>query len=112
MRNLLEEGLLLFNKGQYYEAHEVWEDLWRLTAEVPAKTFYQGLIQAAVGLHHLNRHNLIGARSQIQKAIRNLESGVGGSSGVDLPDLLRQLEGILSQRREGPSPPVLIARLK
>ena len=45
MRDLLEEGLLLFNEGKFYDAHEVWEDLWRATSDPVLKTCYQGLIQ-------------------------------------------------------------------
>ena len=25
-------GIVLFNRGDYFEAHEVWEDLWMETA--------------------------------------------------------------------------------
>src|SRR5271165_2510542 len=44
-------GIVLFNRHDFFEAHEVWEDLWMDTA-LPEKRFYQGLIQAAVGLCH------------------------------------------------------------
>src|SRR4051794_6508369 len=39
-------GILFFNRGDFFEAHEAWESLWMDTAG-PDKTFYQGLIQAA-----------------------------------------------------------------
>src|SRR5262249_26444350 len=44
-------GVLLFNEQAYFEAHEVWEDLWA-ESYGPERKFYQGLIQAAVGLCH------------------------------------------------------------
>ena len=53
-------GIVLFNRADYFEAHEVWEDLWMETA-APQKKFYQGLIQAAVGLCHFCNGNLRGA---------------------------------------------------
>ena len=119
MPNLLEDGLHLFNNGKFYEAHEVWEDLWRLTLDPPLKTCYQGLIQAAVGLHHLGRRNQIGAGSQLAKSIRNLRAGVCSTTGLDIPDLIQQLEGVLGDVSDGPEdkpdgPPRLlrIARLK
>jgi hypothetical protein len=102
MPNLLEEGLLLFNDGKFYEAHEVWEDLWRVTVDPPLKTCYQGLIQAAVGLHHLTRQNRIGAGSQLAKSMRNLRAGGTLTTGLDIPDLIRQLEGVLSAMPDGP----------
>ena len=53
-------GILFFNEGDYFEAHEVWEDLWADSAS-PERRFYQGLIQAAVGLYHFGNGNLGGA---------------------------------------------------
>jgi uncharacterized protein len=53
-------GVLLFNRGDYFEAHEVWEALW-MDTPAPEKKFYQGLIQAAVGLCHFANGNLRGA---------------------------------------------------
>ena len=42
-------GIVLFNRGDYFEAHDVWELLWQETFGED-RPFYQGLIQAAVGL--------------------------------------------------------------
>ncbi|MFL5241310.1 MAG: DUF309 domain-containing protein [Gemmataceae bacterium] len=54
-------GILFFNQRSFFEAHEVWEDLWADTPG-PERRFYQGLIQAAVGLYHYSNGNLRGAR--------------------------------------------------
>ena len=54
-------GIVLFNRGDYFEAHEVWELLWMECAS-PEKKFYQGLIQAAVALCHFCNGNVRGAR--------------------------------------------------
>ena len=72
MNDLLENGIKFFNAGRYFEAHEAWEDLWRQTGG-PLRLYYQGLIQTAVGLHHLERGNLTGARAQLGKALQKLE---------------------------------------
>src|SRR6266704_2929478 len=53
-------GIVLFNRGDFFEAHEAWETLWMETFS-PEKQFYQGLIQAAVGLCHFCNGNLRGA---------------------------------------------------
>lgn len=53
-------GLLFFNAGDYFEAHEVWEDLWHVATN-PERRFYQGLIQTAVALFHLGNRNVRGA---------------------------------------------------
>lgn len=54
-------GIELFNEGDFFEAHEAWEELWMETAG-EEKKFYQGLIQAAVSLCHFCNGNLRGAR--------------------------------------------------
>jgi len=53
-------GIVLFNRGDFFEAHEVWESLWMETF-TPEKKFYQALIQAAVGLCHFCNGNVRGA---------------------------------------------------
>ncbi len=50
-------GIQHFNACYFYEAHEVWEALWT-EYRGPARLFYQGLIQAAVGLHHFGNGNI------------------------------------------------------
>ena len=50
-------GVALFNKQQYYEAHEAWENVWREMTDSPrddAEIIIRGLIQFAAGLYSLN----------------------------------------------------------
>jgi hypothetical protein len=53
-------GIVLFNRGDFFEAHEVWESLWMDTCG-EEKRFFQALIQAAVGLLHFCNGNTRGA---------------------------------------------------
>ena len=53
-------GIVLFNRREFFEAHEVWEDLWGDCGD-RERRFYQALIQAAVGLYHFGNGNLRGA---------------------------------------------------
>src|SRR6266403_1301102 len=53
-------GIVLFNRGDFFEAHEVWESLW-MDEYGPERKFYQALIQAAVGLLHFCNGNVRGA---------------------------------------------------
>lgn len=46
-----------FNRGEYYEAHDVLEHLW-LQCEDANDLFYKGLIQLAGGFVHLRKHYL------------------------------------------------------
>jgi uncharacterized protein len=53
-------GVELFNRGDYFDAHEVWEELW-MDCPAAERRFVQALIQAAVALHHFERGNHAGA---------------------------------------------------
>ena len=71
--NLYARGIELFNQEEFYEAHEVLEDVWRLETG-PHKLFLQGLIQVAVAFHHHSTGNTVGARSLLRRATRNLSA--------------------------------------
>lgn len=45
-----------FNRGEYYEAHDVLEHLW-LQCEDDNEPFYKGLIQFAGAFVHLRKHH-------------------------------------------------------
>jgi len=93
MTPLLEDGIIFFNAGRYFEAHEAWEDLWR-PARGPLRLFYQGLVQAAVGMHHLSRGNLNGARAQLAKSLSRLEQYPDRFCGIDNGSLIRDLRSV------------------
>lgn len=44
-----------FNAGQYYEAHDVLEDLWLQDRSNPESAFYKALIQFAGAFVHLKK---------------------------------------------------------
>jgi predicted metal-dependent hydrolase len=52
----LARGRDLFNAGDYFEAHEAWEDAWREETGTVRRTLH-GLIQVAAGLHKATRQN-------------------------------------------------------
>jgi uncharacterized protein len=60
-------GLALFNAGEFYECHEVLEELW-LQATGNERQLLHALIQAAAALLHHQRGNLKGAISVQQRA--------------------------------------------
>lgn len=67
-----QEGLERFNRGEFFEAHESWEEVW-LAAPEPDKTFLQGIIQVSAAFHHYRRDNLMGAESLLGEGLRKLE---------------------------------------
>ena len=101
------QGIKLFNHREFFEAHEVLEDVWRAAhLNGPEKKFLQALIQIAVGLHHHSRGNLTGARSLLARATRNLgkyPEAFGGINLVPLRESLLAWSSALSEN--GPPPP-------
>jgi predicted metal-dependent hydrolase len=85
------EGIEHFNKCDFYEAHEVWEELWA-DYQGPSRRFYQGLIQVAVCLHHFGNGNTRGAKKLYFGSRAYLEDYRPKHLGIDLEKLLAQLE--------------------
>jgi uncharacterized protein len=83
-------GIQLFNEQHFYDAHEIWEDVWRET-HGPEKKFLQGLIQAAVALHHHSTGNLVGACSLLERARKNLANYPEDFGGIRVTLLLASL---------------------
>ncbi len=86
----LEEGIRLFQRGEYFMAHETLEEHW-IEAPEQDRDFYQGLIHLAVAFHHHQRDNPRGARSQFRKAAARLSSYPDVHEGVDLAGIRRFL---------------------
>ncbi len=50
VRELLREGVDVFNEGRFFDSHEYFEEIWRSTNPEPRDLFH-GLVQVAAGLH-------------------------------------------------------------
>jgi predicted metal-dependent hydrolase len=105
-RRLLRDGIDQLHRGDFFAAHETWEEVWRSTTPEP-KTFLQGLIQVAAALHQIrDLHRQEGPRRTLAKARRNLESYAPTALGLDIEDLLRSVAAWQDwlERREGEEP--------
>ena len=86
-----KRGVADFNAGRFFEAHEVWEELWLGAAE-PEKTFLQGLIQVAAALHHHGRGNARGRQSLLAAGIAKLAACPDDFRGIAMAQLKREVE--------------------
>jgi predicted metal-dependent hydrolase len=102
----LAHGLELFNDSEFFDAHEVLEDIWR-AAPGPEKKFLQGLIQVAVALYHHGNGNTIGARSVMRRGFRNLSRYPEGFGGIHLASLLGSISDWQRALDEGTPVPAL-----
>jgi uncharacterized protein len=99
----LERGLALFNRGEFFHAHEVWEDWWRATTH-PEKQTIQGMVQLAVSMHHFSTGNLAGAKSVMKRALRNLEGAQTKFHGVDMVQLRSDMQSFMEELKTGNAP--------
>src|SRR5262245_22654958 len=56
------EGIRLFNEGDFFEAHDTWEEVWHRVQDRRREQFYRALIQSAVTLELLRRGRAVGVR--------------------------------------------------
>ena len=88
--------------GAYFEAHEAFEEAWR-AASSDERDFFQGLVHVAVAWYQAGRGNRVGYERQLQKASRRLGPFAPAHRGLDVDDLLVQVETAKS-RLPAPSP--------
>lgn len=81
-----ERGLEHFNARQFFEAHEVWEEIWLAEVE-PERTFLQGIIQIAAAFHHFGRGNSEGAESLLAAGIVKISRFPNDYHGLAVEDL-------------------------
>jgi len=89
------QGIAHFNACDYYESHEVWEELWT-DYRGPSRTFYQALIQAAVALYHFGNGNIRGARKLHKSVHGYLEPFAPRHLGLDVTGFLRDFDACLA----------------
>ena len=83
-------GLLAYEEKDFFEAHEIWEELWS-EYYLDDKTFIQGLIQLAVSFVHLGNGNLKGAKSLLKKSTDKFSSYSGLHRGINIDKLKLQI---------------------
>ena len=97
---LFQQGLDLFNRGEFYDCHEVLEELWTPTKQ-PDRWFLQSLIHFAVGFYHHRNGNVIGARRQLGKGIKKIQGYLPDWDGVDTAAIEREVRRCLEMIEAG-----------
>lgn len=96
MSPLLAEGVELFNRGEYWHAHEVWEREWTPDRKGPDSGFYKGLIQVAAGCLHYTRHNRRGAINKWRSGADYLRPYLPAHKDVEPAPLVDAVDGFLA----------------
>jgi len=85
------DGIERFNRGDYFDAHEVWEEWW-MDCPSAERRFAQSLIQAAVALYHWERGNAAGADRLFRSGRRYMEPYAPLYLGLDVANFWADLE--------------------
>lgn len=80
-------GVDQFNQRQFYACHDTLEALW-IEANEPERTFYQGILQVAVGLYHLSNRNWRGAVILMGEGLHRLRDYPEDFAGLNVDRFL------------------------
>ena len=87
----VRRGVVLFEAGLYFACHEYFETLWGRTGDA-ASDLYQGIIQIAVAMRHLESHNVRGAVILLRYGMGRLQRYPAVYQGLPLAAWLERLE--------------------
>ena len=88
------QGILLFNQGKYFEAHEELEAAWKEeTGRI--RRLYQGILEAAVTYLHITRGNYAGAVKVYGRSMKWLKDWPETCRGIEVGQLRKDLEAAI-----------------
>lgn len=93
VRRAYQEGLALAATGDFFAAHEAFEQAWR-TCAAEERDFFQGLVHVTVAWYQAGRGNKVGCGRQLEKAARRLGPFAPEHRGVDVASLLGQVAAV------------------
>ncbi len=99
-----EKFFELFNKQEFFQAHEVLEDLWRETWGLD-RDFYQGLIQIAAAFVHAQKGRWDSAEKLSQRALERLKNYPRTYQDVNLDAVFFEMRRCLEDRSGVPQIP-------
>ncbi|HXN09477.1 MAG TPA: DUF309 domain-containing protein [Candidatus Acidoferrales bacterium] len=108
--DVLEDDLQRFadcwNDERFFDAHETLEPRWIKTRDRGLR----GLIQLAAAFHHLQRGNLVGARTTLERAIPRLTDAENAPCAIDLSRLAQYAARVLTSLEKIPAPEIIESR--
>lgn len=86
-RDAFARGARLFDAGEFFQAHEAWEERWRVERDPSVRRAFQGFIQIAAGYHKLFvMKNPASAARLLAKGVAKLEAESFFPSAPDPPE--------------------------
>lgn len=108
----LAAGLAAYDRGDFFEAHELLEPAWMGTPDLPERALLQGIIKVAAAYVHGVRGNPAGISRNLTGARRLLDEARATGpdvnvARVDLPALIAAIDDRLADLAAHPSGPTL-----
>lgn len=86
-------GLELFNRGEYFEAHEILEDAWKQDRSA-GRELYRSILQVAVAYYQIERGNFVGAVKMFLRVRRWIDPLPNLCRGVQVEQLRQDAEHV------------------
>ena len=107
-----KRGLALARAGAFFEAHEAFEEAWRVCGQAE-RDFFQGLVHVVVSAYQETRGRPVARERQRVKALTRLAAYTPAHRGLDVELLLAALQRAEADPREhlverDPQPPVTV----
>jgi predicted metal-dependent hydrolase len=104
----------MFNQGQYYKQHDLFEALWMET-EGPIRDLYRAILQVGIAYYQITRGNERGAMKMLLRSLQWLAMMPDKCQGVDIGQLKSDVANVrqmLEIRRDLPASPFDVKLLK
>jgi predicted metal-dependent hydrolase len=105
-RRAFDEGVAAYDRGDFFEAHELLEPAWMGTAEPAERDLLQGLIKLAAAFVHGVRGNPLGIARNLGGARERLAAAIGSpaaaASGIDVAALVAAIDDRLARLARNP----------
>ena len=102
-RHLIKKAEKFWNKGDFWTAHEILEEVWCLENERDKKEVMQGVVRIAIGLNHLKKGDNKKGIRVIKMGMNQIKNGSYGD--INLRKLRSDLERLIVQLEEGSPEP-------
>ena len=105
-RRAFDAGVAAYDRGDYFEAHELLEPAWMGSADVAERDLLQGLIKLAAAYVHGVRGNPLGIARNLTGARERLAAAIGSppaaASGIDVAALVAAIDDRLARLAHDP----------
>jgi predicted metal-dependent hydrolase len=102
----IRQGQIAFNRGEFFVAHERWEEVWQ-ELNGTERLAVQGLIQIAAALHHLKEGRRDPAARLLEKGVMKLSANQLSTellAGLRITALIQDVARVVADLRASREP--------